>query len=261
MGINAPKLGDPLKVLEVTLGAGPEGVAEGVVITPFMPLKSFSRLVDEGSMRELAPRFFYRGFTATYRGSPVTVILSGVGPSRVGDLVSILSLTNCKRVVFVGAVGALRSDWSIGDAFLTVEAAEGEGYTRYALEDFSAIVEKARIVEGSGWSREELCARFGEEGIGVRTGRVFTIGSIAFEERENLELLAARGFDAIEMELSAFFAASARHGLRADALTYVSDLPLASSLWQSKSEEEKAGLARAWRTLPQIALGHVAKGF
>lgn len=252
--MNQPQLGDPVKVLEVMLGCGPEDVAENVVVTPFVPLKSFLRHVDEGSVKELNPRFFFKGFTATRKGVPVTVVLTGVGPSRVGDLVSILSLTPARRVIFAGAVGALHPDWSIGDFFLPTRAADGEGYTRYALDDFSRIIATSRLVECATGFTANLKHILEAKGFGVREGKVFTIGSIAFEAPESLELLAASGFDALEMELSAFYSAAAHHGIEAAALTYVSDLPLKSSLWQEKTAEEQTALSKAWRLLPELCI-------
>lgn len=254
MGINQPQLGDPVKVLEVTLGCRPEDVAENVIVTPFVPLKSFLRHVDEGSVRELNPRFFFKGFTATRREKPVTVVLTGVGPSRVGDLVSVLSLTPAKRILFAGAVGALHPEWSIGDFFIPTEAADGEGYTRYALDDCARVIETSRAVHCTTELTAALEHFLFTAGHDARKGRVFTIGSIAYESPENLKSLAAAGFDALEMELSAFYAAAARHGLEAAALTYVSDLPLKSSLWQEKTPAEREALAKVWRVLPGLCV-------
>lgn len=254
MGKNPPRLGDPVKVLEVTLGCRPEDVAENVVVTPFMPLKSFLRHVDVASVRELNPRFFFKGFTAIRGGVPVTVVLTGVGPSRVGDLVSILSLTPAKRLVFAGAVGALHPEWSIGDFFLPTEAADGEGYTRYAQGDFQEIIETSRRIPCSTEMTDNLGQFLKRKGIAAKTGKVFTIGSIAFESPENLDALTIAGFDALEMELSAFYAGAAHHGLAAAALTYVSDLPLKSSLWQEKTPEQQQALATVWRLLPELCV-------
>lgn len=260
MGLRPPRIGEPKRVLEVTFGCAPEEVAEDVVVTPFLPLRSFERHADEGTVRELAPPFFYKGLTGSFRGHPVTVILTGVGPSRVGDCVSILSLTPAKRVLFAGAVGGLGGGLAIGDFFLPVEAADGEGYTRYALRPFGEVAAAAPRIRCDGGLEEALRRHLAGRGVALAEGRVFTIGSIAFESPENLRTLAAAGFDALEMELSAFYAAAARHGLLAAALTYVSDLPLASSLWQEKSADEEARLRAVYRFLPELCLGFFCGG-
>jgi len=258
MGINPPLLGDPAKVLAVTLGCRPEEVAEDVVVTPFMPLKAFLRHMEAETVRELNPRFFFKGFTASFGGRPVTAVLTGVGPSRVGDLVSILSLTPARRVLFAGAVGGLNPEWSLGDFFIPTRAADGEGYTRYTGNDFAKVIASAPSVPCSTPMGTALESLLKGKNLPTRTGRVFTIGSIAFESRENLEALARAGFDALEMELSAFFSAAAHHGLAAAALTYISDLPLKSSLWQEKSPPEQETLGRAWRLLPRLCLEALA---
>jgi purine-nucleoside phosphorylase len=259
MGINQPALGDPKKVLEITLGCAPEDLPEKVIITPFIPLKSFRRHVDAGSIKELNPQFFFKGFTATHKGVKVAVILTGVGPSRIGDMVSILSLTPVKEVLFAGAVGALHPEWAIGEYFLATGAADGEGFARYMREDFATVVDNSPYVECS-FEMEGALEKFLEKKeLPVRVGKVFTIGSIGAESQENLELLAARGFDALEMELSAFYWAAHHHGLKGGALTYISDLPLRSSIWEEKSEAEREAFRDVWRGLPEVCLDFMAE--
>jgi purine-nucleoside phosphorylase len=253
MSKNLPELGRAEEVIRVVFGCRPEDVAEDVVITPFIPLNSFQRHLDAMICR-LAPPFFYRGFTGIFRGRAVTVILTGVGPSRVGDCVGFLALTPARRVLFAGALGGLGPEQAIGDFFLPLEAADGEGYARYVDRPFAELAREARTLPCSGGLEHGLAAFLRARGLTLREGRVFTIGSVAFESRENLELLAELGYDALEMELSAFYAAARHHGFEAAALTYVSDLPLRSSLWEPKSPAEEEALRTAYRALPPLCL-------
>lgn len=259
MGMNPPLLGDPGKVLMTTLGASPADIADNVIITPFIPLKSFARHLDPESITELNPRFFYKGLTGAGNGRRITVILTGVGPSRIGDAVSILSLTGAKRLLFAGAVGGLSEKLEIGRFMIPGEAADGEGYTRYTLESFEKIVGEAPVITCPGTLSDKLAGHLEGKGHAPARGRIFTIGTIAFESEENLRTIKDHGYDALEMELSAFFAAAARHGMDAAALTYVSDLPLKSSLWQEKTPEENLKLSAAWRALPALAVEFMAR--
>ncbi|MEW6487734.1 MAG: hypothetical protein AB1578_07455 [Thermodesulfobacteriota bacterium] len=254
-----PALGDPEAVVGVVFGCRPEEVAADVVLTPFVPLKAFRRHA-EPEVRELSPPFFYKGFTGTFGGRRVTVLATGVGPSRVGDCLGFLSLTPARRVLFAGAVGGLADDLAIGEFFLAAEAADGEGYTRYVGRPFREVVRSARRVPRPGGFGEDLGAFLASQGFRAREGRVFTVGSIAAESRENLLELRRQGFDALEMELSAFYAGSSGYGMSAAALTYVSDLPLRSSLWQEKAPGEQDALRRAYRALPLLALEYLTRG-
>jgi len=254
MGKNHPSLGDPCRVVKTALGCAPEDIAPNVIITPFMPLKAFRRHFEKDSVKELSPPFFFDGLTGVYGGERITVIRTGIGPSRVGDCISILSMTPAQNVLFIGAVGALGAGHQIGDIFLPTEAADGEGYTRYLFNSFNAVVESAPIVACGGCLEADLAKFVKGRGLTVGQGRIFTIGSIAFESQENLQVLKDSGFDAIEMELSAFFAAAAYHQLAFAALTYVSDLPLLSSLWDKKSVEEKERLKDAYRSMPLLSM-------
>ncbi|NTU60133.1 MAG: hypothetical protein HGA98_03635, partial [Deltaproteobacteria bacterium] len=218
------ELGDPAAVVRVALGCEPGEVARDVILTPFLPLKAFARHVDGGTRRDLAPPFFYSGFTAEFRGHPVTVLLTGVGPSRVGDCAALLSLTPARRLLFAGAVGGLREDLAVGDLFLPAGAGDGEGFSRYLRRPFREIAAGAEAVACPGGLRGRLGDFLRARGVPTREGRVFTIGAFAAESAENLETLAELGYDALEMELSAFYSAAAHHAFEAAALAYVSDL-------------------------------------
>ncbi len=253
-----PALGNPENVVGVVFGCRPRDVAEDVIITPFVPLKSFRREL-EGDVLELAPPFFYKGFTATFSGRRVTVIATGVGPSRVGDCLGFLSLTPARRALFVGAVGGLADDHAIGEFFVPAEAADGEGYTRYLGRPFEEVAREARRVPRPNPCEDDLAGFLAGKGFRVREGRVFTVGSMAFESRENLLELRHLGYDALDMELSAFYSGAPYYGVSAAALTYISDLPLRSSLWQGKGPGEEEALRHAYRALPRLALEYLVR--
>ncbi|PLX38924.1 MAG: hypothetical protein C0608_11630 [Deltaproteobacteria bacterium] len=254
MGTNNPELGDPRRVVGVALGCAPEDIAPNVIITPFMPLRAFRRHFDADSIKELSPPFFFDGLTGVRGGKRITVIRTGIGPSRVGDCISILSMTPAKNLLFIGAVGSLSDGHQIGDIFLPSEAADGEGYTRYLRSSFSELVASAARVSCNGGLEGRLEKFLEVEGLNVKRGPVFTIGSITFESNENLETIKDSGFDAIEMELSAFFSAAAHHDLGFAALTYISDLPLRSSLWDEKSDNETKRLKETYRSIPILSM-------
>jgi uridine phosphorylase len=251
-------LGDPSRIVRVVFGCSPEDVAEDVVITPFVPLKAFRRHLGE-EVRELSPPFFYKGVTGTFGGRAVTVISTGVGPSRVGDCVGFLSLTPARRVLFAGAVGGLADCHNIGEFFVPTAAADGEGYTRHAGADFAAAVRSSRVVPRPAGFGADLLPWLATQAVPVHEGAAFTVGAITFESRENLQILAHQGYEALEMELSALFSAGALHGLGAAALTYISDLPLRSSLWEEKGAAQEVALRSAYRALPLLALRYLAE--
>ena len=255
---HVPQLGDPERVVRVVLGCRPGDVAEDVVVSPFLPLRVFQRHLETIG-HNLNPPFFYKGVSGTFAGRPVTVIVTGVGPSRVGDCLGFLSLTPARRVLFAGALGGLRPEHSIGDLFLPLSAADGEGYTRYVSRPFAEVAESARPTPCSGGLEAALAAFLRARGHTLREGRVFTVGSIAFESRENLQTLVRLGYDGLEMELSAFYAAADHHGFEAAAVTYISDLPVRSSLWQAKSAGEEEALRTAYRAVPRLCLEFLAE--
>ena len=258
-GRRRPELGSPERVVEVVFGCRPEDVSADVILSPFIPLRAFRRHLGEDVV-DLSPPFFFRGITGRFAGRRVSVIATGVGPSRVGDCIGFLSFTPARRVFFAGAVGGLAADHEIGAFFVPTEVADGEGYTPYATRRFEEVVAAAPRLTFPEGTRGALERFLEAEGVGPISGRVFTVGAITAESRENLETLARLGYEAVEMELSAFCSASALYGFEPTALTYVSDLPLGSSLWAEKTPEEQESLRSAYRALPLLALRYLAAG-
>lgn len=254
-----PELGAPERVVEVVFGCRPEDVRPEVILSPFIPLRAFRRHLEEDVL-ELSPPFFFKGLTGSFGSRSVTVIATGVGPSRVGDCLGFLSFTPARRVFFAGAVGGLARGHAIGDFFVPTEVADGEGYTRYATRPFEDVAREAPAAALPEAPRQALERFLAAEGIRPVRGRVFTVGAITAESQENLHTLARLGYDAVEMELSAFRSAAALHGFEPTALTYVSDLPLGSSLWAEKTPEEQEALRTAYRLLPLLALRYLAAG-
>ncbi len=252
-----PELGPPERVVEVAFGCRPEDVSADVILSPFIPLRAFRRHLGE-EVVDLSPPFFFRGITGSFEGRRVTVIATGVGPSRVGDCLGFLSFTPARRVFFAGAVGGLGEGHEIGSFFVPTEVADGEGYTPYATRPFGELVGAAPRLTFPDAPRRALERFLAREGIRATGGRVFTVGAITAESPENLETLARLGYEAVEMELSAFCSASALYGFEPTALTYVSDLPLGSSLWAEKTPVEQESLRNAYRALPLLALRYLA---
>lgn len=251
-----PDLGDPDKVVSVVFGCRPDEVAEAVVITPFVPLKAFRHHIEQERVT-LSPPFFYKGFTAEAAGERVSVIHTGVGPSRVGDCLGFLALTPARRVVFAGAVGGLNQSHRIGEYFFATGATNGEGYTRYVQTPFADLVGSAVTVPCDGQFHAGTWNFLAKRGWKVHRGALFTVGCITCESRQNLEILRDFGHQAVEMELSAFFAAARHHGIEAAALTYISDLPLRTPLWADKDPAEQQALRKAYRALPNLALEYL----
>jgi nucleoside phosphorylase len=257
--VSPSQLGEPRQVVRTVFGCEPEAVAPRVVLSPFIPLKAFRRHVDEVT-RELAPPFFFKGFSAVLDHRTVTVIHTGIGPSRIGDCLGFLALTPARRVCFAGAVGALHPEYRIGEFFQPTAVADGEGYSRYCREPFPHLAAAAPILSCPPEEDRGLEELLAAEGASLRRGRVFTVGSIVAESPENLRTLRTLGFDALEMELSAFYSGAARHRIAPAALTYVSDLPLTRSLWQQKTRGELEALRRAYRATPRLALRRAIAG-
>ena len=70
----------------------------------------------------------WHGLTGWLRGEMVTIIVTGIGPSLVGDAIYALDRPD-SVCLYSGTCGGLHDDLEIGDYFVADRAVCGDGYT------------------------------------------------------------------------------------------------------------------------------------
>jgi len=130
-----------------------------------------------------------------------------------------------EEVVFFGWCGSLSAQLRIGDVLVADAAIVDEGTS-------PAYGSKIRgTASPSASLAREVTAQLTQAGISFHQGLVWSTDAIYRETRRKVDYFRHRGAIAVEMELSAIFAASAALGIRAAGLLVVSD-SLASGKWQ-----------------------------
>jgi len=230
------------KLFEYCFGCQPGNFPGTVIITPFLPVGNFTEHCRSG--RSFKGRL-YSGQMALKNGQEFAVVHCGMGSASAGDAILLLDITPVRKIFFAGSCGGLK-DCRIGDIILCESAFDGEGFTRYHTErfDIKTVFDSGVFVPaGAGYIEKLRGFLPGQvrEGISLRTGDIFTIGSLMAERQENVFGIAEKGFKGIDMELSAVYHAACATKREAAALLFVSDLPLEKPLWEERTQQERNG--------------------
>ncbi len=201
------------KMFEYCFGVPPGDFPENVIITPFIPLKRFSRYCEP--VKTFKGRLF-SGIVAKKNDKYFAVIQSGIGKSLIRDAVMLLGSTAVEYIIFLGAAGGINNT-AIGDLILC----ENDRTNKACLNSAETFLKK-QIKDGKVFKK----------------GGIYTVDSLMDETEENLRNIKKKGFIGIDMELSAFYGAAAEIKRKAVALVFVSDLPLEKPMYERLREED-----------------------
>ncbi|MFH1305214.1 MAG: hypothetical protein ABIH74_02285, partial [Candidatus Omnitrophota bacterium] len=185
----------------------------------------------------------YSGAVIETKGAKFAVVRCGIGPGLTGDAVLLMGATPVRRVIFVGACGGFGAS-RVGDIIVCEGAFDGEGFSRYHGHDFciEKILGNGGIIPADKGYTERLKKFISGRIPGrdkIRSGNIFTTGSLLAEEARNMRAVEEKGFIGVDMELSAVYQAARTTRLAAAGLVFVSDLPLSRPLWETPADLEK----------------------
>ena len=213
-------------IFEQFFGCSKDIIGKVVIISCFDRLNDFRRLYKDKDIVEF--HGYYKGITISIDGNKVSIIVSGSGDSRVGDVVLALRESSCTTIIYTGAAGGLGKDISIGDLFIPPGAAIGEGFSRYFIKDI-----KDGFFDNTSYSAPNILSLsnkyFSEQkllNVNTHFENIFTIESVFAETKDFLDSILEHGSTAIDMETSAFYTAAQVINKNALAIHFISDLPM-----------------------------------
>ena len=160
----------------------------------------------------------WHGITGFLRGERVSVIVTGVGPSAVGDAVYALNRPNT-ICLYSGTCGGLAKTLNIGDYFVAEQAICGDGFSFHlGYAPLSSVFSASDL---SMAIKTFLTEKFGCVGSGM----AFTTSTVVREFEPDFWMSVNKEVQAIEMGAAAFYAAAQATGKKAAAYYWVTDLP------------------------------------
>lgn len=248
----------PEDIAREVLGCAPAEVRPTVILAPAWEPESFGGAVEIESEPRIRGNFGLRCWQVRLGGKKATYLVPGIGAPVCMDAVLALGLTGCRRVVFIGSVGALDERLEIGDVVLPEKSICGDGASRYLQRSLSAgCFGGAAYPDASLLAEAEaVCrTRCGAFGAGFHRAVNYSTDSL-FAQFAHIDEILALGCGVIEMETAACFKAAEICGLAMCAVFSISDSTARKkSLYSGRTEAEQARRKEVRREVFPLVLG------
>ena len=211
-------------------------VYDALVVAPsYSPYKlKMERFCKVTTLKEGA---YIGGYLVEKDGLKIAWIKIGSSAGNLIDHVALCAELSFKKMIFIGAVGALKEEFSLGDVCTPSYSISG-GYTNTYLKDslrdfvpFEKITPQMQFID-------EVIAIGQEKGYDIKKASVFCTDSIALEYY-HLDEIREFGTDLIEMETSSFYLMADLLEIPGVALLVVSDNSATGAPLVGRTEEEE----------------------
>ncbi len=174
------------------------------------------------------------GYTGTYKGTPISVMGTGMGiPSASIYATELVTRYGVEIIIRIGSCGGLHPDAGLRDVVIAAGASTDSnvnrirfgGYDFAALADFEVTRTLAAVAE--------------ERGDRALVGNVLTSDLFYRPDVSFFETARKMGMLAVEMESAGLFGVAAEHGARAGAIMTITDV-LGSEVELTAEEREQS---------------------
>ena len=158
------------------------------------------------------------GYTGTYRGTPVSVMGSGMGiPSISLYAHELIHEFGCTRLVRVGTCGALQPDVNLYDVVVAQAACSNSAFLdQYQIPGSYAPIGYFRLIE-------DVVRRAREADVPIHVGNILSSDTFYNANPTFNEAWQRMGVLAVEMESAGLYATAAHAGVEAVGIFTVSD--------------------------------------
>ncbi len=199
----------------------------GPVLLPGDPKRAhrIAKSWDEATLKADYRQFV--SYTGTYKGVPISVTSTGIGPAACEIVLPELHAVNVRDVIRVGSCGALQEDIAIGDLIITTGAVRLEDSSSHyvrstfpAMANYELTLALIRACEENNLSYHVGITASSSSFYGGQ-GRPLPTGYLShWSEKLYLEMKQS-GVLNFEMEASLIFVLAHLLGMRATAISAV----------------------------------------
>jgi len=240
-------------LLKDIYGLDPDQDYDAIIVAPsWNPEIIFSEYEPVVKVEKKGP--YYCGYTVSMKGKTYGYIQTGSSSSNMIDCCLTLGGSKCKKVIFIGAAGALKADIKLGDIIIPKYSIAGDGGSLYLYEEISVENFRKKIYPDKEISHTiiEAAERLN---IAVKEKIVYCTDSI-FCEYYHLEDILSLGSELIEMETAAFFRCMELIDKPGFALLCVSDNSATNHSLVGKSPEDRMRYHESRnKCIPELVLG------
>ncbi|KAB3529516.1 phosphorylase family protein [Alkaliphilus serpentinus] len=242
-----------------TLGVSPDEIHERVIIAPWWEPDVFDNLGNEKTYLS-KENSITKVWNIQVDECLISYIKTGIGAPVVTDAVLALAGTKCKKALFVGSVGALDLNLSIGDIVVPMLSICGDGISRYlkgkplkSNDPFGELsYPDAEMFKVLSDTTREICQEYE---VQWHIGKTFSVDTIV-AQFPYIDEIMNMGCNVIEMETAAAFRAATLVNLKLAALFSVSDNTLKNKSLLSGREDSEMNYRKEVRKniFPKIIL-------
>lgn len=201
------------------------GFSEEVIYDALVVGPSYSpyKLIEDNTFKvtELNVQSYTAGYLVEKEDIKIAWIKTAAGGCNMLDYLLICGELQFKKLIFVGAVGALNAKYNIGDICTPSYAVAGTLANTYLKQSLKDYVPFEKIYPNEQYINEMISIAK-DSSISIKRASVFCTDSIAMEYT-HLEEIKSFETDLIEMETSTFYAIGELMEIPAIALLVVSD--------------------------------------
>ncbi|MEG0774767.1 phosphorylase [Clostridium sp.] len=225
---------------------------EAIILAPsWKPEKIFKNFNVKIELVKSGP--YYNGYVLQSGNKKYGYIQTSAGAPCIVDCCLTLGSAKCNKIIFVGAVGALKEDMRLGDIITPSESIAGDGASLYLQEEICSS-NFHKIVHPKQHIKENAINIARNIGIEMKEKVVYCTDSI-FCEYLHLNEILELGSEAIEMETSAFYRCMEIMNKDGIAILCVSDNSATQNALVGRSDEDTETFHRSRETLiPKLIL-------
>ena len=221
-------------IANVNFGLSEDIVYDALVVAPsYAP----NKIITDGSYKitQTGGQSYCTGYEVEKDDLKIAWIKTAAGGCNMLDYLLICGELQFKKLIFIGAVGALKEEFNIGDICTPSYSVAGTLANTYLKESIRDYVPFEKIYPDTEYV-DSIIRLAEESNYKIRKASVFCTDSIAMEYT-HLEEIKSFGTDLIEMETSVFYAIAKLMEIPAIALLVVSDNSATGVPLVGRSEE------------------------
>lgn len=219
---------------------------DALVVAPsYTPFK----LIDDPNCKITLLRegAYIAGYLVEKDGLRIAWIKIGSSAGNLIDHLALCAELRFKKLIFIGAVGALTADFALGDICTPSYSIAGNYANTYLKESIRDFVPFERVEPPMEYV-DSVVELMRVSGYNLRKASVFCTASIAMEYY-HLDEIRSFGTDLIEMETSSFYLMAELMEVPAIALMVVSDNSATGTALVGRTEDEQRTYNRARKVI------------
>ncbi len=183
-------------------GLDPDTEYDALVVAPsYTPYKL--KMDESCKVTTLKEGSYIAGYLVEKDGLRIAWVKIGSSAGNLIDHLAVCAELSFRKVIFIGAVGALKEDFHVGDVCTPAYSISGSAADTWLMKDsiresmlFEKVIPDMRFTDG-------VIRTAAEKGLTIRKAGVFCTPSIA-TGYSHLDEIRSFGADLIEMETSSF---------------------------------------------------------